>query len=156
MPRAEPSLLSDADHAKVAASSHGASTLVYADGFVHEQANPWSQGIFDDFAIGFMYSCCPCCYGMDAVERISEHLGGIDYMGCDHKNLFCWVCCSQFIIRAIRKRMRDEYNLTGGICTDCLLGDHCPGCALRQAEAHVIWMQINSRTRGAAVLHMSR
>ena len=149
MPRAiEANLLSDADHARSASrqaksqAPGSAPPLVYSDGFVHQQANEWSQSIFDDLGTGFAYTLLPCCYGLDAITKVDAHLGGVKCCGDinllgNSSDCCCWCCCGVFMIRAMRKEMRARYQLTGGFCTDFLLGDHCPGCALRQIEAHV-------------------
>ena len=46
-------------------------------------------------------------------------------------------------------------NMTVAWCVDVWLGDNCPGCALRQMEAHVD-MHHNSRMQGPAVLELER
>jgi Cys-rich protein (TIGR01571 family) len=146
-------------------------TLIYQDGFVHVQANQWSQGLCADVPTGCLYQFCCCCYGHSAVLAVSEHVNGLNTdtlngpgecyqdCGCDVSSYCCWVFCGTIVVRTARAKLRAKYNLTGGCCEDYILADNCPGCALEQARAHVaavdsgLWQPSKS---GPVVLRLER
>eukprot|EP01052_Picozoa_sp_SAG31_P018676 SAG31_NODE_1333_length_8743_cov_1.681050_2_plen_148_part_00 len=107
----------------------------------------WSQDLFEDFGIGCRYTMCPCCCGAPAavakVDVALADVGGVVVMGMPCGGFCCWCCCGLCYIRGARVAMRKKYNLRGpsnmtiSCCIDMWLGDNCPGCALRQMEAHV-------------------
>lgn len=106
----------------------------------------WSQGIFDDFWIGLGYNCCCCCCGApEAAATVANYLqqtGGADNCcGQDTSSFWCWCCCPIIFIRGARLKMREQHRLTGGCFEDVVVGDSCPGCALRQLEMQVVTIE---------------